>query len=335
MESKKRDALLDIIKFNETLEKQYDNLAEAEINGLLHSTEYNKTLENIKMIFEVMYRKFYNLNLTPEDLVEFDDFIGSLNGYNDEGSDIIIDVLNLSKNNKIRRMCMMLYYYGLENDLGVYMEDEENFLSDFYDEDEYDEYLDEKKKLDDMILDEELKSERFELIKDKLMHHTFMDYLIEEINNTNNKQIRDELIRVKYRLLYVISDFDKLFMMNPYNFSRTIFYQAIMLSNLSMNKELEDVYNEDIYANIEYELKDMSSFDDNFYSKKNNKVIAILRCLYIKMHLSILSSPDKIEECKILKGLIKEDVNCKKTADKLDYSYNLSKSLILPKKVDL
>lgn len=334
MENPLLNQCLEITKLNKTLESMYTELAELEILGLQYSKEYDKNISYIQMILDVINKKIRALDFTNEDLIEIDEKLGAINGYNDEEHNFILDLFELSENNHMRRLCMQLYYISIENDCGYNIEDIE-------DKDKYvDSELAENEELQEKCeeyLDELIKKENeVELLKDKLFSHTLMQYLLDAIESEKNIEIKNELIKVKYRLIYLLKDLERRFINNPKKFSRVNFYQELLKEREKDDEEIYMyLYTEPIKEEIEAELNYLSKLNDSYYSNIKNRICVILRVIYIKTYLSMNFDTRIDKELKDIQQQVINETESDISRENVIKSFEIKKELSVPKKVDL
>lgn len=273
------DKLLDIIKFNKNLESVYNTLADLEINGQINSEEYDKNVYYIQLILETINKKLSSLHLDDATMIEIDETLAALNRFDEEGHDLIIDLLELETDNSVRRTMMQIYYLSIETNSGYIIEDAMEVSEE---EEEIAESLEEE------LIESIEEEEAVELMKDKIFASTLLDYIIDYIAKEKNTRIKNELIKVKYRLIYLIKSLEISFVNNPRNFSKTALYQELLLATYKEHESVyETNYTELVKSNVLLEVDYIVNLDDEYYKNIKNKVRAILRSLYIKANLSI------------------------------------------------
>lgn len=314
------EKLNDIIKFNESLEKIYETLAQLEIDGKTDTQEYQDNISYAKLVVEVIKKKLKSLTATPEEIIDFEKTIGKLNRLNENNHDILVDILELSTNNKMRRLCMQIYYYSLKN--GSYIIEDE-YVDESFDKEIIDEYIDESFMHEDEI----------EYLKDKLIANTFMDYLLDAIKEEKDLEIKNELIKIKYRVIYLYEHLEAIFLNDQINFTKTPIIQELFNLKVEENDcDLEEIYIDPVDETIKAELKYLSELNEDYYNSKKNVVRAILRTLYIKTYLSINISKVSINNLDKYKKSIKP--KSENSKQYIENAYKLKKELTTLKKVD-
>lgn len=314
----------EILRFYQGLEKVYETLADLESKQKMDSSAYAENIEYVKMFLDIVKEKFKKIHFDDASLIEAEATIASLNQLDNENQDFVIDVLELKKNLAARRLCMVLYMIARENNIGYL---EEDIVAS-----PYPEY---KAIADEMILEEFEKEDELDLIKDHLFANTLMDYLLEAIQNEKDEEVRDELIHIKYRLIFMLPTLEPRFVNEPYHFTKTALYQSLLQLKVEDNPELyQEEYSYTLQNTIEYELIYLSKLPPTYYRTKKNKICLLLRIIYLKASMSINYSPSVDYYLKeTLEELISSAKN-QKTKESLTEAFAVKKELTMPKIVD-
>ena len=96
MSEEKLKPIMDIIKFNRSAEKIYEEIAQLEIDGKLGTPEHEELLDVLCMIWQMVDRKLRYMNLNNEELMQASELIGALNRLDDPEHDVVFDVLSFS-----------------------------------------------------------------------------------------------------------------------------------------------------------------------------------------------------------------------------------------------
>ena len=319
--------LAELIKFNKALENVYNTLAELEINGQIESEEYQENVDYLDMIKEVIDKKVRALDLDEEEIMEAEEFIAGLNRLDDKDHDIILDVLNLSEENSVRKLVYQLYIISRKSNMFV-MTDEQP-ISDEFDEDE-------KELIEDELYDEIVKEDELDLLKEDLLSHTLMEYILDAINNEKNTRVKNELIRVKYRLLFLLDTLGNPFIKNQKHFTKVPILQELLVCKY---KEEPKLYNEDFLEPIRGVLTDfidtISAVDKDEIKGYKAKAKYILFKLYLKTFVSIIYDEAFHQEMVNTKDAIKEDAKSDFARENIDDIFKLKLELSNLKKVDL
>lgn len=316
MIDKYKQEILEIITFNEQIEKLYSELASEEIKGTKGSNEYEKKISYIALIREVSITKLKNLHLSNEDIFSIDKY---LTDPNLECEDYLADICNLSTKNAIKRTHGDLFLYA--NEIHAY-EVEEIKSSE------------EDTSLEEFLLDEYAKqSDTLELLKDSLMGHTMIAYLEELIQKEENFEQKKLLIQTKYRIIYLYRSLETNFI-NDYNhFIQPEIYQRLVKRNIEVYPELYDEeYLEPLLDTIGHEVKLLVSLENP--GDEFDKIRLMLHTIYIRTCISMINDPKTIVEVnKIINNLIAKTTG--QTNENLNETLLLNSELMLTKNIDL
>lgn len=319
MITQEKNKLDDILKLNETALKQYEILAELEINGKKNSGDYKKVIANLKMIAEVINKKFDSLNITDEELLEFDASLAQKYDYEDE--DILLEVLAQNLNNlPAKRLSMQIFNYSLINYCYC--------IEDEYIAEEFAEYADE---VNEMVEEDANREIDFELIKDRLINYTFLAYLEEAIKNETNKEVKEILIKTKYHTLYLLFTIEHNFLRDQDNYGNPQTFKEAVTCQES-NVDLEDEFIKPNEETIIEHLKCIASLPNTYYDTLENNVKIYLMSIYIKTLISINISKPTDRRLNALREKLK--LKSEKSRKYIDETYNISKRLSVVKKVD-
>lgn len=309
----------DILKLNETSLKQYEILAELDINEKNKSEEYQDTLKNIKIIAEVIAKKLANLKISDEDLLRYEASLAKK--YNFEDEDILVETLYQNTHDlAAKRLSMQIFNYSLMNYCYVI---EEEYIAE-----EYEGHEDE---VCEVVEDDAKKEIDFELIKDRLINHTFLAYLDNAIKNETNEDVKNILIRTKYKVIYLLYPIETNFLkkqdkyVNPNLIQEIIGYQE-------KNVDLEELFinpNEQIITD---HLESIADIPNEYFDSFENNVKLYLLSIYIKTLISINISKPSESRLKIFREKLK--LKSTKSKKYIDEAYNISKNLSVVKKVD-
>lgn len=312
----------EIQELNETALTQYKLLAELEIEGKKKSTEYKNTLDNIRLIAHVINKKLANLQISDENLLRYEENLARSHNYDGEDEDILVEALFQNTSDfAAKRLSMQIFNYSLIH--YCYTVEDEDI------DEEYAEYEDE---INDMIDDDANKEIDFELIKDRLINHTFLYYLDEAIKKEPNQEVKKILIRTKYNVIYLIYPMENFFLEKQSNFTNPQLYQEI-IGYQEENVDLEEAFIQPNEEMITCHLETLAEIDDEYYDRFENNVKVYLLSLYIKTLISINISERADTRLKDFRKNLQ--LKSQKTKKFIDEAYKTSKKLSIVKKVDL
>lgn len=314
--------LNDILEFNRLILKQYNKLAEMEINGKLNDDDYKKELSYIDLISEVTNNKIESLTATPKEMMDYEESLAIRGNYNGDDDDIILEMLcnNLDYLPE-KRLSMQLFYYSLNHHIYV--------IDDVYTNDEFEEISDEA----DILIEDDVSNDLdFYNLKDRIINHTFFEYLLEAIQKEEDKEIKEALIKTKYYALYLLTSIERKFINNPTNFANAKLFQDT-IANQNENVDLEEEYILPNEETIYTELKYIASLKNEYFDKKENIIKVYLMILYLKTYISINISYSSIKRINAYKDKLK--VKSTKSKEFIDKAFNVNPALSRVKKVDL
>ena len=129
-----------------------------------------------------------------------------------------------------------------------------------------------------------------------LIQNTMMKYLLDEIESSNNKNIKNELIKYKYNIIIICSELTNKFANNPHDFVEIESYQNNLLTKYLEDPQgydytFEDwdlgykvVINQELRKIKERNIDETTQFDD------------VLAKIYIKTYSSLISNPKTVKE---------------------------------------
>lgn len=319
MNTPETKVLDDILKLNESALTQYKLLAELEIEGKNKSTEYKNTINNIKLIASVINNKLNNLQISDEALLKYEKNLAESHNFDDE--DILVEALFQNTHDfAAKRLSMQICNYSLINYCYV--------IEDEYIDEEYAEYKDE---IDEMIDDDANKELDFELVKDRLIHYTFLSYLDAAIKKETNQDVKSILIKTKYNVLYLMSNVEAAFLRKQNNYINPQLFQEL-IGYQGENVDLEESFIQPNEETITCHLESIAEIPDEYYNNFENNVKVYLLSLYIKTLISINISEPTDKRLKDFRNSLQ--LKSKKTKKFIDEAYKTSKKLSVVKKVD-
>lgn len=307
------DKMLKIIK-NE--EKLFDKLAALEIDGLEKSHEYKKTIEYIEMCEEATKHIFDDLSYSTEQLLELDQYLLKLN----DSFSIYLDILNDDGKNNIRRLQNEIFNFAKLNQcyllegIDFPFEDDEN---EFIDDEEIEEAF--RETFDD--------EEKIEYLKCNIFAHCLMDYVLDEIEHIDDVNIKNELIKYKYKILMMDRQMIKRFINDKECFTTEYYYFKELYPFLNEDYDLEWSYIEPLREELNFVLLDILN-----NRKKDDK--DYFKILFLRACLSINFSNNLDEEFKETVKTHFKKRKSKKNKEKIEKALKLNMFHCIPKIVD-
>lgn len=314
--------ITDAIPLFSALESQYEELSKLELAELKNSQKYKESLENIKLINEVINKKLAHLIIDYDNFLDYKAILMEKN--NIPPFDIAnLDDFILNNDNYLKRLINHLYFLSKD----INFELDESFM---------------KINNDDIIIDAtnylSLMSSISDML-DKLLLLTLFEYLLEEINKTVSIKVRNQLIKVKYRLLFLYPELELYFLYNKDNHSKAVSvskYLLNVLKNIDTDCEaFKEICEGYLYKNIIELATRISKLDEDFFNIEKNEIIVLIRGIIIKTFISInfdLSISQKLEQDK---SELLNNTKSEKAKQYLLQSFSLNDKLNVPKIVDL
>ncbi len=298
----------ELTKLYESIKKMYNKLAKLEKNGQKDSKEYNEFVNLIKCALEIERKKY--LVFDNLDSVEMEDMIYEICTLKDQYEEELVDKTRLYETDKIKRLLTRLRDYSfLRNDTYDYNEEakDENRTFQFpttsgmylqataadlkrlgftYNEPE------EKKEEDEEELEHIKTVNTAMYYREKLINANFYKLLEEEIEKTQTKKYKNELIDYKYNLIYNCVSLENDFAEKRDISSRVNLYKYIVDEFEEMNPdEYENVYSDVIEQDIKDRIQELKSKE--YEEELPNKEEAFedkIDLLYIKALINSLIS---------------------------------------------
>ena len=335
---------IDSLKMHKSLEHLYNKLADLEINNKENTQEYKDILNYIKFTNEIIDKKLNDEHIEPQDAYNYKNFLLHLN--NSHSCDFLESICNLSEINYIKRFYNELYKISLKDedmiDLNTPLDLDSAIKNAIIDElgediyqDDTDVYLDNDDDTEEVELLDDIDYDEFKYLldnitdtKDNLIYNLFYDYLDEYINKEKDEYIKNNLIKVKYRLIYLSKDLEDSLINNGKVKTRTNIYKEILIKQESIYQhKYDELFIEPLIDEINNNVNEIINHDKNYYKDKNNIIKNILLIILTKVNLSLNYDPVfKTQMNDFKKDLIKE-AKCKESIESIKDSFNLTKSI--------
>lgn len=344
--SKKLDKILDIVKCNDTIDKLYKKLLELDKLGLKNSEEYLLVIDVLKGCCNEENEMMKDLSYADDEIEDILTNIQSLNPMADD----YINYVDEANNTKIKRL---LCHFGqqalIRNDFfdNMFVPNNNVVVIDGM-EVSADEALDYLGEIDENcanFISEILNQETERMFEEystynyllycrnALQYHTTADYLEEAIANEKNKKIKSKLLEYKYKMIAIYGYLEKPFLKNPYNYSRTMYYQDIFKDYYNDNMEFFTDWDNYYQEQVDDTIASIMENNNEKYNNINERYYNKLNAIYLKAYSSILSN-DKLLDITNIKKMFAMNITKNKLNKKLIKStLNLNQDLLLSKKL--
>ncbi len=267
--------------FQKILMKNYDALADLEIKGNLYSDEYQKIVLQIKLICDIIARKWRGIYLTGAENHRFGTSLLKGIGFSAD-FEPLFHLSNIDNQHKdVIRMLTDLYYYGVMNHQ-CFIDIEELKTSSNDDE-----------------LSEEYNIEHNIEIADELnlfliTDHLFLEGLMREIEKETNTAKKNRFIQLKYDYIATSHSLENHLIKHPQNIVCIAYFEELM--HVLMKRNMEDFETYCIEEAVDYiklhldylskmkELSEQTEFDAQYHM------------LYIRAMMSLISDEMWISE---------------------------------------
>ena len=343
---KKFKDLVRLLEINDGVDKLYKRLAELEIAGKFNNDEYKELLELIKDMKDHGYDILSRYPLEDQDMNMFVDFIRDINKIDAD------DDLNFYKNTssiKVKRflehafeMVMLNPTYSneelLQSDLYVTLNgvkyDYMNALDLLEEDGEYYQISKLKQEVDHLKearYYDLLKEDRFLLIRFILESNITYDYLIDFIKNEENVLVKNELIKLKYRIIGIVKNLEDSFLRNPLNPSRSGYYQDKIVEFFEDNPQFFYNCNEYYKDCIQNLLNCVVERNKRKYFNDIDRFNDVMIALKLKVFTSLVAFEDDVYDIGANKVIAEMLAKTKIDKDLIDSSINLKSELSLAK----
>ena len=354
-----RSKVLELLEFEQSVEKIYNRLASLEIEGKQDSQEYNDLRDLLNSIIDLDSKNYKKLgSFEDEEFKSFDSFIQELNHCTE---DELINVLYYGKDNHVKRFYSHLQDIKLRR-AETFNED----IKDFDDNIKYSIYIETegrrivitkkqaeqigldvkeiikqtlKDEFDAKKQDEERRIEQNKIISDAiyyrkgLINSYFYEYIVKYIETCKNKRIKNALIKYKYKLIYMTPSLERAFAKNKTASSAPIYEDLINIGVQSYPGIYEIAYLQPLAQLIANDVYKMANEGTN-----NDTVHKIINALYTKAELAAVYDEASLETLKMLESFVDNDMETKEDAKYAHEAFKTEESLRMPllirKKVD-
>jgi hypothetical protein len=297
MNKKELNDIRKILQLNNSINELYNHLAELEIDGLIDSKEYKDTVDLIKFSRERCDHYLLKYSMDEEELDQFPCHIGELSPGKYFNAKCYIDISSNIKNRRLlehRYEIDLIRHDTVTEDFEVDMEDLEKTKA-LYIEEDNEEYMDEIQEQEDAInwnIKALMKHDNFLYAQHLLETHTFMDYLMDEIKKTESIELKNELIKAKYRVIGIVRALE-----NTFFEDNTMNYNIFWYQNeLHKNFEKEEYYYSEYICNIENAIDEERNMlmerNKEDYKNMDEKIYDILLSILIQTKASLIPNEE-------------------------------------------
>ncbi len=235
----KKAYLDDILHFEKIIMKNYNELAELEIKGKLFSKEYHQIVIQIKMIRDVIIRKWRSIALTGKEIVAYSTKLLEENNL-DGDLEPIFALLYMKEHKEVIRMLSDLYYYGIQNHQSlteVSYSDIDGERTEYKTEEEMEELKEEYNIETNMQVIDELN-----LFLANVTDQLFFESLLKEIDKEEDEEKKKRLIELKYDYIANSQTLENRLTTSPQNLTCIAYYEEMVNVLIDKNKEDFEYY---------------------------------------------------------------------------------------------
>lgn len=286
----------ELYKLSNQISIVYHKLAELEIKNQLRSTMYSDLVKLLRSLTIKFQRCLHTTKYWNRELVDVINLSNAICDYNPEDPfDFMEEILT---DDKLAIKRVVKHIYSLE---GEYQHKISEYLPIEEEEEEKEEsdnpirvflrerktIQEEKKENTDEYMDALIE---LDYLKSSLELEMFMAYLLEEIKKTKNKEIRNELIRIKYRMILLFDNLEMTFLSNPKKVVNMKHYQSLLEKLFA--KEPRTIVN--YILTIRYIAHELQAYliDKEESTDRKSKIQDILHVIKLKSLTSLAYSRD-------------------------------------------
>ena len=249
------------------IKKAYDNLAILEINKQKNSEEYTKWTNYLQTLLELEEQIYTIIGNNPKKLSDMLDYILGSDPYSI--SDVLVYLNNDNEEEILKNRVSARFDYIVNT--VPFSEEEEYFMEEDEEDNEEEVEIILADETVEEIEDDFFYQANVDLMMEQDVINTILEMLKNYLDNPYYENIKDTLIKFKYKLAFAFKFVEKEFLDNNFVINDTLFWQTKMYTDAKGKrgnetlKESKNFYAEDLlYEQYGYLL-------EMFYSDLNNK----------------------------------------------------------------
>lgn len=280
-----------LIKLTQRIDLLYQKLYGLEINNKKNTTEYTKTVNAIITLREEE-DKYYDLDFNK--CIVFIGFISTVLSEKNINTNTTDNIINQDYIKKYLIRILTAYNNKIISDKNI-----ANFIPEELRE------LIEDKELQKMLKDGTM-------IKDSITndkYNTFMYFLEEEINNKENKYLKNKLVELKYYASFIDRNIEKEQLSNNFNnkdlYLSSLFVKDVYKLDEEMYQELNMESNTLLVAE---QVRNILKVTDMDYLDDDVNITVIARKCFLRSALLFIDNSTIIELNSNFNDLLKDDI---------------------------
>ena len=289
----------ELYKLSNQISIVYRKLAELEMKHQLHSTMYSDLVELLRSLTIKFQRCLHTTKYWNREMIDVLSLSNAICDYNPEDPFDFMEEILTDDRLAIKRVVQ--HIYSLE---GEYRHNISDYLPIEEEEEEEENYNPIRVFLRERKIIKEEPEENIEEYMDALIEldylksslelEMFMAYLLEEIEKTKNKEVRNELIRIKYRMILLFDNLEMTFLSNPKKVVNIKHYQDLLEKLFA--KEPRTTVN--YMLTIRYITHELQAYliDKEVSTDWKSKIQDILYVIKLKSLTSLVYNKDIQEE---------------------------------------
>lgn len=291
-----------IFELSKLIHSMYMKLAKLEIDGKKNSQEYKEAIPILRRLSKRFDNILFDRKLWNRELVNVADLITTLCEFEDSYLFNYVDEIIDDEKLHIKRILQRIYEIESELQVSISEPKFEEYIETDEDNEDY-AYINiadqsDSNEKNNVICDEYLMDlyEELDYNKTTLDIHTFMDYLLDEIEITKNKDVKNELIYNKYKMISLFRNLELSFLRNQDKFTSVEYYHRKLDSIFKKEPKL---YSDYVLSFRYVAHQNMTNFidrDKTHYDGIEDRVYDILSALKLKTLASIVYNDDVRDE---------------------------------------
>ena len=348
MEKQRFESYLKVIENNDLIKKTYNKIAQLEIENKLDSDEASTLLSIIKRITASNYDLLKRYSPRDKDIQEFLILLEDMNV--DIINDDYVEYIKNDNNIKLKKFSEqvseleMTRYDFSEEDLlcfgskAIQIDNKAYPLKkglELLEAAGQDETVKEIRNIIDKAYEQSFNDEKEDRILEYnrtcLTHNLMMNFILEDIENAENKKYRKQLIKFKYNMLTLYDSLSRNFIKDPHNFIEINKYQNELMLHYNKKNKTYFEYYDFLYKGVINNILSWITTRDN---QDINKFEDILVLAYLNTYTSLISSNKELEGIENDKLTALQLSTNEQNQILISDSLNYNNKLVLAKKLD-
>ncbi len=352
MEATRENDMNKILELNKSICDMYDKLADLETQGKTETDDYNMFIDLIKFASMKNEETMMKYPLSDEDMEDFlEELRWGTKGHVVYDGDIFYKFYDLEDDMTGRRFLehnyeLAMIHHDTEDIRDAFndwikdeIEEENIAYADFIEDDEEDDedWMDEDDDDEDEELDEIDEQEQRKMYLGEEVYqgrleieaHTFMKYLCDAIRGEQDQEIKEYLIRTKYKIIAHVRALENTFLYNPSFDVSLDRYKDRLINVFREDPNSFSIYNQGKEEIIDEALDLIILREKKEYKNKKDKAEDILKSIVLRTRIT--TTPNELIRDSIIEDKKRSIRQARSRIDKkvLKRAYNINKKYIV------